>query len=162
MFKRVTHRSFMILLIVGLSAYFLYLVSANKTLRIEPAKYTEIAMVVNPDCDPVKQTCYAMTDGLRLSLQLVGEVKPLKRFQLHVKTTESSTIVLDGIDLQFSMQGMYMGEQHYALHKKNQTDWQANLVLPVCTSGRSDWIVELLARSGGRIYQARFPFQLQN
>ena len=68
MFERFGHRSFLILLIVGLSAYFLYLVSDNNGQRIEPARFVEIAMVVNPDCDPVKQTCYAMTEGLRLGL----------------------------------------------------------------------------------------------
>jgi len=162
MFTRFGHRSFLILLMVGLTAYFLYLVSGNNWRSIEPAHYTEIAMVGNPDCDPVKQTCYAVTDGLRLGLRFTGEVKPLKRFQLQVQTTEDSAIVVDGIDLQFSMRGMYMGEQHYALPKLNEKEWQGEILLPVCTSGRSDWTVELLARSGDRVYQSAFAFRFQD
>lgn len=162
MFTRFGHRSFLILLMVGLTAYFLSLVSDNNWRSIEPARYTEIAMVVNPDCDPVKQTCYATTDGIRLGLHFTGELKPLKRFQLQVKTAEGSAIALEGIDLQFSMRGMYMGEQHYVLRRVNKTEWQGDMVLPVCTRGRSDWAVELLARSGDRVYRAEFPFQLLN
>jgi len=162
MFTRFGHRSFLILLMVGLAAYFLHLVSGSKWRSIEPARYTEIAMVINPDCDPVTQTCYAVTEGLRVGISFTGMVKPLTRFQIKVLTTENSTVTLEGIDLQFSMRGMYMGEQHYALRKGNETEWQGDIVLPVCISGRSDWSVELLARSGDQVYQARFPFQLLN
>jgi len=160
--SRFGHRSFMILLIVGLAAYFLSLFSDGEWRSIEPARYTELAMVVSPDCDPVKQTCYAMADGLRLGLTISDQPKPLKRFQIQVNLEESSELILDGIDVQFKMRDMYMGEQQYVLQQLNETQWQGGIVLPVCTSGRSEWTVELLARTGDHLYQAEFPFHLQN
>jgi len=152
----------MILLVVGLVAYFLSLFSDGDWRSVEPARYTELAMVVSPGCDPEKQTCYAMTDGLRLGLRFTGEVKPLKRFQLQAKVKEGSEVSLDGIDVQFRMRDMYMGEQQYALRKLSKTEWQGDVVLPVCSTGRSEWTVEVLARTGDRLYQAEFLFQIQN
>ncbi len=160
--SRSVHRIFMTLLIVGLAAYFLSLFSDGEWRSIEPAQYTERAMMVSPDCDPVKMTCYAMVDGFRLGLHISGEPKPLKRFQLKVTLEENSEIVLDGIDVQFKMRDMYMGEQQYVLQKLNEIEWQGDIILPVCTSGRSEWTVELLARTGDRLYQAEFPFQIKN
>lgn len=156
------HRSFLILLLVGLLAYFMSLFSESGWRSIEPARYTELAMVVSPGCDAVKQTCYAMTDGFWLGLNISGEPKPLKQFQLKVQIKEGSEVSLDGIDVQFNMRDMYMGEQRYVLRKLSKTEWQGDVVLPVCTSGRSEWTVELLARTTDQIYQAEFPLQLQN
>lgn len=159
---RFGHRSFMILLVVGLVAYFLSLFSDGEWRSIEPVRYTELAMVISPGCNPVKQTCYAIADGLRLGLHIFSEPKPLKRFQLQVSVEEGSRLSLDGIDVQFRMRDMYMGEQQYALLMLSKTEWQGDVVLPVCTSGRSEWTVELLARTADRLYQAEFLFQLQN
>ncbi len=152
----------MILLVVGFVAYFLSLFSDSDWQRIEPARYTELAMVVSPGCDPVKQTCYAMSNGLRLGLHISGEPKPLKRFQLQASVEKGSKVSLEGIDVQFRMHDMYMGEQQYALRMQGKTEWQGDVVLPVCTSGRSEWAIELLARTGDRLYQAEFLFQLKN
>ncbi len=161
MFSDSGHRRFLVLLIVGLSAYLLNLVYQEKWKVYEPARYTETAMVVNPECDLAKQECHAVTDGLRLAIRLAGELQSMKRFQIFAKAVDGSTIQLDAVDVQFSMKDMYMGENHYALHKQDQTNWQADVVLPVCASGHSDWILEVLARSGDQVYRVEMPFQLE-
>ena len=47
------------------------------------------------------------------------------------------------VTLQFRMQGMEMAVQRYRLLKNKSGTWQAEVMLPVCSLGRSDWVALL-------------------
>ena len=53
------------------------------------------------------------------------------------------------IHVDFAMKGMAMGLNRYRLVHVND-DWQADVTLPVCVQGRSDWemLVEIEAEGG--------------
>lgn len=61
----------------------------------------------------------------------------------------------------FAMQGMEMGLNRYRLLQKPDGFWQAEVTLPVCIRGRSDWLVELEVKTadGMQRYQLSFSSQ---
>ncbi len=47
------------------------------------------------------------------------------------------------VSAEFVMQGMEMGLNRYRLMAQNDGVWQARVTLPVCVSGRRDWVLWL-------------------
>ena len=58
----------------------------------------------------------------------------------------------------FAMPGMAMGLNRYRLTHANSTVWQADVTLPVCVQGRSDWqaLIEIKTPIGLKRYQFSF------
>jgi len=70
----------------------------------------------------------------------------------------ASTVLVD-----FTMAGMDMGQNRYRLAPGEAGRWQGQATLPVCTSGRMDWLarVEVLGADDGTV-SADFPFVIEN
>ena len=58
------------------------------------------------------------------------------------------------------MVGMQMGLNRYRLLQGEEHAWYANVTLPVCSSGRSDWIAEFELTSGQQRFMFTAPFSL--
>jgi len=58
----------------------------------------------------------------------------------------------------FGMQGMEMGLNRYRLLKQPDGSWRANVTLPVCVRGRSDWMLELEIEKTGNRQRYQIPF----
>ena len=61
----------------------------------------------------------------------------------------SELVFLDGQSIQnvhagFAMRGMEMGFNRYQLIKTTDAKWVAEVTLPVCVQGRSDWEMTLI------------------
>lgn len=54
----------------------------------------------------------------------------------------------------FSMRGMEMGFNRYRLLPDGNGSWQAEIMLPACVQGRSDWL--MLLEVDGRRYELPF------
>ena len=63
----------------------------------------------------------------------------MKPFTVSVETDAA----LSNLHLKFRMKNMDMGMQRYALEQNKHGQWQADVVLPVCSLGRSDWTLTL-------------------
>lgn len=61
----------------------------------------------------------------------------------------------------FAMQGMEMGLNRYRLLQKPDGLWQAEVTLPVCIQGRSDWMVELEVQTPQGMQRYQLPFSSQ-
>jgi len=91
-----------------------------------------------------------------IRLRLGPGVKAMQPFPVHVEVAEAAAV-----EVRFEMPGMNMGENRYRLRQTPAGSWEGRAVLPICLSGRSDWVarVELRDRDGHR-YEAVFPFRL--
>ncbi|HHH46968.1 MAG TPA: hypothetical protein ENK53_08185 [Thiotrichales bacterium] len=108
------------------------------------------------DCDAARDVCEVSGEGLRVRLHLGPGVKPMRPFPVRVEVADAEQVVI-----RFEMPGMDMGRNLYRLKPAGAGRWEGRAVLPVCLSGRSDWVAEaeILTRRGR--YVARFPFRLQ-
>lgn len=98
--------------------------------------------------DPV-QGCRVPFRGGVAEVRFLSSPVPLEPFDLVVKASGAERVSAD-----FAMQGMDMGPNRYALQRSADGAWRGRIVLPVCVSGTSNWMVTL-ELDGAR---AQIPF----
>jgi hypothetical protein len=113
------------LLIIGLAALVLWHGGDNTP-----------AAAVSLPCADLATGCGTRLHGREVSLGLSGPVKPLKPFQVWVKAAGARTV-----QARFTMQGMDMGFNLYTLRGGDDGVFRARVTLPICVSGRRDWIM---------------------
>jgi hypothetical protein len=89
-------------------------------------------------CSDLHQGCGLDLDGKSVRVSVAGQLKPLQPFQLRVEAPHARKV-----QARFTMEGMDMGFNLYALRADKRGVFQANVTLPVCVSGRRDWIMHL-------------------
>jgi hypothetical protein len=68
-------------------------------------------------------------------------------------------ILADRLTVEFTMVDMEMGETRYPLRRVGEL-WQASAIIPLCITGRSDWMARLLIQQGEGVSVVEFPFIL--
>ena len=100
--------------------------------------------------------CRARAGGLSVQVRFAEQPRPLQPFPVHLSLAGDAEV--SEVLVSFSMQGMDMGPNRYRLLSSDGSDWAADITLPVCVSGRSDWVAtfELLAEE--RRWLLEVPF----
>lgn len=93
--------------------------------------------VTVPCPDPV-QGCRTRLGGREIALGLDRQVQVLKPFEVWVKAAGVSKV-----QARFTMKGMDMGFNLYTLKADAQGTFRTRATLPVCVTGRRDWIMSL-------------------
>ncbi len=75
---------------------------------------------------------------------------PLQPFELTVQASGAERMAAN-----FAMQGMDMGPNRYVLERSADGLWHGKIILPVCVSGTSSWIMTLELDDGKRV---QIPF----
>ena len=113
------------LLLIGLAALVLWHDSDDM-----PAATVTLA------CDDLARGCATRLHGREVSIGLSGPVKALKPLDVWVKAAGAKTV-----QARFTMQGMDMGFNLYTLSADGDGIFRASVTLPICVSGRRDWIM---------------------
>lgn len=111
------------------------------------------AMTVSP-CQPVDRKCNAMFSDAVLQFELSSPVVMtpfIAKIITHADVSE--------IYLQFRMKNMDMGVQRYRLVNDGNGLWRSEVVLPVCSLGRSDWIATLEVKYQDTWWRGEFDFE---
>jgi hypothetical protein len=122
---------------------------------------TEIALIVDSQCSPVGSPCMSMGDDLSMEFQLGPDISAMRKFPIQVKTRKLPDLVIDNVRIEFKMQGMEMGQNNFLLQASDDNTWDGHAILPVCVSGRSDWMARVVASSGSNEYVAEYYFMVQ-
>lgn len=130
----------------------LWLSSQQSQSRLPPKLMTA------ETCDPTQTVCQAIFGEHSLSLTFLDKPSTLKPFRVRL---ESDAENIANLVLDFKMPGMNMGVNRHRLSYENGF-WQNQLVLPVCTQSRNDWIVTLELEQAGVLWTTEFQFVNQN
>lgn len=93
---------------------------------------------VSVACADLVAGCVAHIDGRAVSLGVSTTIKPLKPFQVWVKAAG-----VRKVEARFTMEGMEMGFNLYPLHADSQGVFRSRVTLPICITGRRDWVMTL-------------------
>lgn len=121
-----------------------------------PASAT--ALTVAADCDSARQTCSARAADLEIELCLGPPVRPMEAFEIRVLNPRNALDDDAQITLEFQMRDMDMGLNRYRLEHAADGEWRGRAILPMCVSGRSDWLAKLEIAQGGHRWTAELPF----
>ena len=77
---------------------------------------------------------------------------------LHLVLSSIEPKEIQNVHANFAMKGMKMGFNRYQLIKAGQNEWQAEVTLPVCVQGRSDWemLIEMDTAEGKQRFLVPF------
>ena len=92
----------------------------------------QTAPVVN--CAALIQGCTLEQD--KLFVKTDRAPTPLKPFALTVRAPAAQAV-----NVEVQMQGMEMGLNRYRLIRQANGEWRATITLPVCVTGRRDWLM---------------------
>ena len=87
--------------------------------------------------DPLKG-CQFQMHHQQISVNFVEPPSGLHPFTVRVSNAEAKVIYA-----YFTMRDMEMGYNRYRLTQQSPQHWQAKVVLPVCVTGRHDWLLTL-------------------
>ena len=123
-------------------------------------KGSDVELPVTPlqlseSCD-VKAGCVAVADDVSLHLSIGPDMRALVPFPVTVVVQGEQRA--DSVTASFAMRDMDMGLNRYQLINDGAQRWFANVTLPVCSSGRSDWIAVVEVLSKGRRFAVEVPF----
>lgn len=123
--------------------------------QLQPSSDQGQVLVASADCDPQRQPCVAGTADAGVQFHLPEGARLMQPFPVEVTVHGPA---LDGVTVDFRMQGMDMGVNRVGLQAAADGLWRAQVILPLCATGRADWIATVEARSDGSVWRARFPF----
>lgn len=104
--------------------------------------------------------------GCDLSLGQIGHVivraptviRPLEKFSLVVEPQGNASKSMGAVSVDFQMVGMDMGINRYPLSRSSDGNYAQNIILPVCTTTRTDWVADLSFTTTAGTYVAKIPF----
>ena len=109
-------------------------------------------------CSPVGGPCTVTVPPRSLALELNGDVRPLRPIELLLRLPDSALPSAGPASVDFVMVGMDMGLNRYTLTRQADGSYRAKIILPVCSTGRSDWVAKVSAVVGQEMWTAEFPF----
>jgi hypothetical protein len=68
---------------------------------------------------------------------------------------------VETVMISFAMRGMDMGLNRYRMVRGASNTWTADVTLPICVSGRSDWIAGVELVTARRRFHWDVPFVLE-
>jgi type 1 fimbria pilin len=114
----------------------------------------------------IPDDCAIKGVGCDLTLGQVGHVivrapaviKPLVKFSLVVTPQGNTAKSMGAVSVDFQMVGMDMGINSYPLTRAHDGSYAQDIILPVCTTTRTDWVAELSFSTTAGTYVAKIPF----
>ncbi|RMG31874.1 MAG: hypothetical protein D6721_00210 [Gammaproteobacteria bacterium] len=107
------------------------------------------------DCDAARAVCETVGSGVHVRLRLGPGVRAMHPFPVVLEVPKAH-----GVVIRFEMPGMDMGKNVYRLDRAAPGRWAGKAILPICLSGRTDWVARVeIERADGR-YLAVFPFHV--
>lgn len=107
------------------------------------------------DCDITKAPCVIVDTDLEYIITFEGQPSPLNPFSVKVVTEQ---VQPESVEVEFLMQGMDMGYNHYAL-KLEGSAWQAKVILPMCSLGSNEWILKIKVSGKNSVHLTQLKFQ---
>jgi hypothetical protein len=115
-------------------------------------------LAVDAGCDSGRSVCVARQGDMTVSLRLGPPVRAMHALpvRVEVRGAQPSSVTVD-----FFMPAMNMGRNLYALTRAQTDRWIGEVILPVCTSGRRDWLARVDVETAAGRLSAAFPFQTE-
>jgi len=155
-------RTLLIIVIMVGVAWFLSIRQGRFADDAEYAQYEQIRLQGDNHCDVTSAACIKAGDDMRMSLALLDKPSGLRPFPVQVSIESPQSLQAAKVKLLFSMTDMQMGDLKQTLAQDNDSGhWMGNAILPICTSGRSDWHVQVEVIIEKKIYLADYQFVLK-
>jgi len=157
----INQRTILLLFIMLFIAFFLQLREGRFSGEDNYVSYEQYRLNGNKACVISEKGCSRSLDDVRLTLSFMQRPSALIAFPVQIRLDGLPDSEEAHVNLVFTMKGMDMGEQKQKLLlDKPSGNWLGKVILPICTSGRSDWHAKVEVISQQKIYLAEYDFEL--
>ena len=152
----------LILLIVFLgSVAVAYLFVSNNEVEQKPRQVLEL---LDMNCNPATAVCAAAKQDVSVELFFPKRVQYLKPFKMQVRSNGINNSTIETVHVDYTMVGMDMGLNRFSLlpvtDDKGQQSYEGEGILPVCVSGRVDWLATVNVITADKVYEAVFKLEV--
>ncbi|WP_407275563.1 hypothetical protein [Halothiobacillus sp. DCM-1] len=132
------------------------------TLQLEtPVGGALLPVSVPTDCSLKAPGCDLSLGELgSVTVQAPARIVPLHKFVLTVTPSAELAKNLGAVSVDFQMIGMDMGVNNYPLQRAADGAYSQTIILPVCTTTRTDWVALLMLHTPRGAYLAKIPFSV--
>ena len=122
-----------------------------------PGRTESETLPVASDCDPQRKPCLAGGASQGLTLSFPESARLMQPFPIEVQFhgMTGSSVTVD-----FQMRGMDMGVNRLRLEPAGAGLWRGTVVLPICSTGRADWLALVEAETEAGPKQGTFEFSI--
>ena len=123
-----------------------------------------IIQLKSNNCGVESKKCIVEFNKLKLKILLDENIYYLKPFKVSVLNENMDELELESIQVDFKMKSMDMGVNRF-FFKKNEVEnahiWNAKVLLPICITGRADWISEFIVTTKSSKYLISLPISVK-
>lgn len=116
------------------------------------------------NCNPAEVACTATKQDFSVALFFPDKVHYLKPFRMQVTATGMNNSTIEAVFIDYNMVGMDMGLNRFSLlpvnDGKGQQRYEGEGILPVCVSGRVDWLANINVVTEDKVYEAVFKLEV--
>lgn len=115
-------------------------------------------------CLVQEKGCNVDLKGVKAKILLDNNIFYLKPFKIFVWTESIREENIESIKISFKMKNMNMGKTQFILKKaaaNNEQRWSATGILPICVTGRVDWLSLLEINTKDNQYFLSFPITVK-
>jgi hypothetical protein len=128
-------------------------------LSLDSASGTVHTIEVAKSCEIKGVGCSVSVGDLGdVVIQVPAAIKPLEKFVFSVNPSAHLLKNLGSVSVDFQMVGMDMGVNLYPLTRQADGAYQQVIILPVCTTTRTDWLALVTFTTTEGVYVAKLPF----
>jgi hypothetical protein len=128
-------------------------------LRIDTPSGAVHSIEVEKSCQIKGVGCsVALGDLGAVVIQSPSVIKPLEKFDFSVVPGADLLKKLGSVSVDFQMVGMDMGINQYPLTRQADGAYQQVIILPVCTTTRTDWLALVTFTTTEGVYVVKLPF----
>ncbi|MDH5393753.1 MAG: hypothetical protein OEY11_11250 [Gammaproteobacteria bacterium] len=104
----------------------------NNIIENTPVDYSE--------CRLLDAGCLIRIGKASYAVSIEGEVKPLQPFFVLIGDKDNAIVKAE---LNLKMKAMDMGQNKFNFKPTAQNSWRSTVIVPVCTTGKREWLIEL-------------------
>ena len=108
----------------------------------------------------MKKNCVAKIDEVEMTWFVENPIHYLKPFTNKIQFRNISESDVSRVTIEFVMQGMEMAVNRSEFTQQSNDQWQAQSILPICASGRKDWLAIVSVETKQGKWQSSFQFFL--
>ncbi len=115
-------------------------------------------------CNLLQSSCIFTAGNEGIEIKFSGDVRTMQPFKLLAKLNNFDERITEVV-ADFSMQSMKMGFNYFRLAQNKSADvtgyWQTSILLPVCVSKQTDWLMHFVVKTENRTYKVAIPLTIK-
>ena len=140
---------------------YIFIQNRNEIITV---KEKDIIQLESNNCGVESKKCIVEFNKLKLKILFDENIYYLKPFKVSVLNENMDELELESIQVDFKMKSMDMGVNRF-FFKKNEVEsahvWNAKVLLPICITGRADWISEFIVTTKSSKYLISLPVSVK-